>query len=41
MSLISRGKSRFVDAMHIPNAELRTRAELLPELQKSEGGDFA
>ena len=37
--MISRGKSRFVDAIHIPNAELRTRAELLSELQKSEGGE--
>ena len=36
--MISRGKSRFVDAIHIPNVELRTRAELLSELQKSEGG---
>ena len=35
--MISRGKSRFVDEVHIPNAELRSSAELLFELQKAEG----
>ena len=35
--LTSRGKSRFVDEVHIPNAELRSIAELLSELQKAEG----
>ena len=35
--MISRGKSRFVDEVHIPNAELRSSAELLSELQKAEG----
>ena len=39
LCLISRGKSRFVDAVHVPNAELRSSAELLTELQKSEGGE--
>ena len=34
---ISRGKCRFVDEVHIPNAELRSSAELLSELQKGEG----
>ena len=37
--MISRGKSRFVDKVHIPNAELRSSAELLTELQKAEGGE--
>ena len=37
--LISRGKSRFVDAIPIPQAELRPSAELLPDFQKSEGGE--
>ena len=32
--MISRGKSRFVDEVHIPNAELRSSAEFLFELQK-------
>ena len=36
--LISRGKSRFVDEVHILDAELRSSAELLTELQKSGGG---
>ena len=36
--MISSGKSRFVDEIHSPNAELRSSAELLSELQKSEGG---
>ena len=35
--MISRGKSRIVERVHIPNAELRSCAELLFELQKSEG----
>ena len=35
--LISRGKSRFVDEIHVPNAELWSSAELLSELQKAEG----
>ena len=35
--MISRGKSRFVDEVHIPNAELRSSADLLIELQKAEG----
>ena len=33
--LISRGKSRFLGEVHIPNAELRSSAELLSEFQKS------
>ena len=33
--MISRGKSRFVDEVHI----LRSSAELLTELQKAEGGE--
>ena len=37
--LISRGKSWFVDELHIPNAELRSSAELLSEHQKAEGGE--
>ena len=37
--LISRGKSRFVDEIDIPNAELRSSAELLSERQKSEGAE--
>ena len=37
--MISRGKSRFVDEVRIPNAELRSSAELLTELQKAEGGE--
>ena len=37
--MISRGKSRFVDEIHLPNVELRSCAELLSELQKSEGGE--
>ena len=37
--LISRGKSRFVDEVHIPNAALRSSEELLTELQKSGGGE--
>ena len=37
--LISRGKCRFGDEIHVPNAELRSSAELLSELQKSEGGE--
>ena len=36
--VISRGRSRFVDEMHIPNAEIRSSAELLSELKKSEEG---
>ena len=36
--MISRGKSRFVDEVHIPNAALRASAELLTELQKAGGG---
>ena len=35
--MISRGKSRFVDEIHIPTAKLRYSAELLSELQKAEG----
>ena len=35
--MISRGKSRFVDAVNIPNADLRSSAVLLSELQKAEG----
>ena len=35
--VISRGKSRFVDEVHIPNAALRSSQELLTELQKSDG----
>ena len=35
--VISRGKSRFVDEVHIPNAGLRPSAELRTELQRSEG----
>ena len=35
--MISRGKSRFVDEVYIPNAELRSSAELLSELQKAGG----
>ena len=31
--MISRGKSRFVDELHIPNAEHRSSTELLSELQ--------
>ena len=38
MFLISRGKSRFVDEVHNPNAEIRSSADLLSELQKAEGG---
>ena len=37
--MISRGKSRFVDGVDIPNAGLTSRAELLTELQKCEGGE--
>ena len=37
--VISGGKSRFVDEIRIPKAELRSSAELLSELQKSEGGE--
>ena len=37
--LISREKSRYVDDVHIPNAELRSSAELLNERQTSEGGE--
>ena len=37
--MISRGKSRFVDKVHISNAELRSGAELLTELRKAEGGE--
>ena len=36
--MISRWKSRFVDEVRIPNAELRSRAEVLSELQKAGGG---
>ena len=35
--MISRRKSRFVDEVHVPNAELRSSAEFLTERQKSEG----
>ena len=35
--LISRGKSRFLDEVYIPNAGLRSSAELLEELQEAEG----
>ena len=38
--MISRGKSRFVDELHIPNAEVRSSPELLSELQTSEGGEL-
>ena len=38
--MISRGKSWFVDEIHIPSAELRSSAELLSELQKSEEGQL-
>ena len=34
--VISRGKSRFVDEVHIPTADLRSSAELLSELKKAE-----
>ena len=37
--MISRGTCRFVDDVHIPNAELRSSAELLSEVQKSGGGE--
>ena len=37
--MISRGKIRFVDEIHIPNAELKSSAELLSELHKSGGGE--
>ena len=37
--LISRGKSRFVDELHMSNVELRSSAEILSELQKAEGGE--
>ena len=37
--MISRGKSQFVDEVHIPNAELRSSAELLTALHKAEGGE--
>ena len=37
--MISTGKSRFVDEVHVPKAELRSSAELLSEFQKSEGGE--
>ena len=37
--MISRGKNWFVDEVHILNAELRTSAELLTELQQSGGGE--
>ena len=36
--VISRGKSRFVDAIHMPKAKLRSSAELLSEFQNTEGG---
>ena len=36
--MLSRGKNRFVDEIHIPIAELRSSAKLLSELQKSEEG---
>ena len=36
--LISRGKSRLLGEVHIPNAELRSSAELLSEFQKSIAG---
>ena len=35
--MISRRKSRFVDELHVPNAELRSSTELLSELQMAEG----
>ena len=35
--VISRGKSRFVDEVHIPGALLRPSPELLTERQRSEG----
>ena len=38
--LISRGKSRFVDELQIPNAELRHIAELLSERQKAEESEL-
>ena len=37
--VISRGKSRFVDEIHIPKAGLRSGAEWFSELQKSGGGE--
>ena len=37
--MIFRGRSRFVDEVHVPNAELRSSSELLTELQKAEGGE--
>ena len=37
--MFSREKSRFVDEIHIPKAELRSSAELLSVFQKSEGGE--
>ena len=36
---LSRGKSRFVDEIHIPKAELRSSAALLSGFQKSEEGE--
>ena len=35
--VISRGKSRFVDEVHIPDAALRPSPESLTERQRSEG----
>ena len=37
--MISTRKSRSEDEVHIPNAELRSSAELLTELQNAEGGE--
>ena len=37
--MISRGKGRFVGEVHIPNAQLRSSAELLAELQNAGGGE--
>ena len=37
--MMSRGRSRFVDEIHIPKAELRASAALLSEFEKSGGGE--
>ena len=39
--MIYRGQSLFVEELHIPNAVLRSSAELLTELQKAEGEECA
>ena len=37
--VISKGKTRFVDEVHILDVVLRSSAESLTELQRSEGGE--